>query len=101
MADAAPADATNGNGAVAAAETAAGPSARARLVGNLGRYTVALRRGEIALALAVIGILVALVLPIPPWLLDICLAMSLTLSVVILMVTLFISRPLEFNSFPT
>jgi flagellar biosynthesis protein FlhA len=44
---------------------------------------------------------VALVLPIPPWLLDICLAMSLTLSVVILMVTLFISRPLEFNSFPT
>ena len=51
--------------------------------------------------MAVIAILVALVLPIPPWLLDICLAMSLTLSVVILMVTLFISRPLEFNSFPT
>jgi flagellar biosynthesis protein FlhA len=101
MADAAPADAANGNGAVAASETAAGPGARARLLGNLGRYSAPLRRGEIGLAVAVIAILVALVLPIPPWLLDICLAMSLTLSVVILMVTLFISRPLEFNSFPT
>jgi flagellar biosynthesis protein FlhA len=101
MADAAPANAANGNGAVAAPETAAGPSSRARLLGLLGTYSKPLWRGEIGLAVAVMSILVALVLPIPPWLLDLCLAMSLTLSVVILMVTLFISRPLEFNSFPT
>src|SRR4051812_7288235 len=100
MADATPADATNGNGAVTTEPVAGGgPATRARVLGLLGNYTTAMRRGEIGLALAVIGILMALVLPIPPWLLDIALAMSLTLSVVVLMVTLFIARPLEFNAF--
>ena len=42
-----------------------------------------------------------LILPMPPWLLDISLALSITFSVLILMVALFIERPLEFSSFPT
>ena len=37
----------------------------------------------------------------PPWLLDILLALSITFAVLILMVALFIERPLEFSSFPT
>src|SRR5690242_521806 len=37
----------------------------------------------------------------PTWLLDFSLAMSMTLSVLILMVALFIQRPLEFSAFPT
>ena len=60
-----------------------------------------LRRGDIALALGIVAILVVLILPMPKWLLDISLAFSITLSVLILMVVLFISRPLEFSSFPT
>ncbi len=67
----------------------------------LGRVMVALKRGDIALALGIACILVVLILPMPSWLLDICLAISLTLSVLILMTVLFISKPLDFSSFPT
>jgi flagellar biosynthesis protein FlhA len=65
------------------------------------RLTATLVRGEIALALAVVSILTVLILPMPTWLLDISLALSITFSVLILMVALFIERPLEFSSFPT
>lgn len=61
----------------------------------------ALKRGEIAFALGVITILVFLVLPLPSWLLDMALAFSLTLSVLVLMTALFIEKPLEFSAFPT
>ena len=67
----------------------------------LRRFTSALRRGDIALALGVVGILVVLILPMPAWLLDFCLALSITLSVLILLVVLFIHRPLDFSAFPT
>ena len=61
----------------------------------------ALRRGDIALALGVTAILVVLILPMPSWMLDLSLAVSMTFSVLILMTVLFIGKPLEFNSFPT
>ena len=60
-----------------------------------------LKRGDIALALGITCILVVLILPMPSWMLDISLAISLALSVLILMTVLFISRPLDFSSFPT
>src|SRR5487761_2042135 len=65
------------------------------------RLSATLRRGEIALALVVVSILTVLILPMPTWLLDVSLAFSITFSVLILMVALFIERPLEFSSFPT
>jgi len=64
-------------------------------------FTAAMKRGDIMLALGVVGILVVLILPMPKWMLDIALAFSITFSVLILMTALFISRPLEFNAFPT
>ncbi|MDH3669462.1 MAG: FHIPEP family type III secretion protein, partial [Paracoccaceae bacterium] len=60
-----------------------------------------LKRGDIALALGIVCILVVLILPMPSWMLDISLAMSITLSVLILMTVLFINRALDFSSFPT
>jgi flagellar biosynthesis protein FlhA len=42
-----------------------------------------------------------LILPLPTWLLDICLAFSLSFSILILMTAVFIRKPLEFSSFPT
>jgi flagellar biosynthesis protein FlhA len=87
---------------MAEATTIAAAAARAPSpAALLGRLGALLRRGEIALGLGVVAILVVLILPMPPWLLDISLALSITLSVVILMVALFIQRPLEFSSFPT
>jgi flagellar biosynthesis protein FlhA len=65
------------------------------------RLTEILKRGDIALALGIVCILVVLILPMPSWMLDISLAMSITLSVLILMTVLFINRALDFSSFPT
>jgi len=59
------------------------------------------KRGDIALALGVVCILVVLILPMPGWLLDISLALSFTFSFLILMTVLFIARPLDFSSFPS
>ena len=56
---------------------------------------------DIGLASGVMALLVILVLPLPPFLLDCGLAISITASVLILMVGLFIVRPLDFTSFPT
>lgn len=58
-------------------------------------------RGEVALALGVIGIVVLLILPIPAILLDLFLSISIATSVLILMTALMMRRPLDFTSFPT
>jgi flagellar biosynthesis protein FlhA len=60
-----------------------------------------LRRSDIALAVGMMAILVVLILPLPPLLLDFALAISITFSVLILMTSLFIQAPLEFSAFPT
>ena len=64
---------------------------------------LALGRGgrDIGFAIGVASILVVLFLPIPALLIDIGLAFSISLSVLILMVALWISRPLDFSAFPT
>ena len=59
------------------------------------------KRGDLALAIGVLTILMVLILPLPPLLLDFALAISIILSVLILMTALFIHAPLEFSSFPT
>jgi flagellar biosynthesis protein FlhA len=58
-------------------------------------------KGEVVLALGVIGMVVLLILPVPAILLDVFLAISLTTAVLILMTALLIQRPLEFSAFPT
>ena len=58
-------------------------------------------RRDIGFALGIVVILAVLFLPIPTFLIDIGLAMSIALSVLILMVALWIQKPLDFSSFPT
>ncbi len=58
-------------------------------------------RGDVALALGIVIILMFMLVPMPPILVDAGLAISITLSVMILMITLFIKKPLEFSTFPT
>lgn len=59
------------------------------------------RHGDIFLAIGVILVLSVLILPLPPLLLDIALAISITSSVLVLMTCLFVTKPLEFGAFPT
>ena len=56
---------------------------------------------DILFALGVLAILLVLFAPLPPWVLDIGLTFSLAFSVLILMVALWIDKPLNFSSFPT
>lgn len=56
---------------------------------------------EIMFAIAIMTIVFLLIVPIPKILLDVMLALSITLSVVILMTVLFIEKPLELSSFPS
>jgi flagellar biosynthesis protein FlhA len=67
-------------------------------LGDVGAF---FRRGDLALAVGVLTILVVLILPLPPLLLDFSLAISIIFSVLILMTALFIHTPLEFSAFPT
>jgi len=66
----------------------------------MGALTAVLKRGDLAFAIGVVLLLVALILPMPTWLLDFSLALSLTFSVMILMTALFIGKPMEFSTFP-
>jgi flagellar biosynthesis protein FlhA len=59
------------------------------------------KRGDLALAIGVMTIIVVLIVPMPAFLLDFSLAISITFSVLVLMTSLFIQRPLEFSAFPT
>lgn len=56
---------------------------------------------DIGFAAGIIAILCVLFLPIPTFLIDMGLAFSIAFSVLILMVSLWIQRPLDFSSFPT
>ncbi len=56
---------------------------------------------DVGFAVGIIAILAVFFLPIPAFCIDIGLAFSIALSVVILMVALWIQRPLDFSSFPT
>ena len=60
-----------------------------------------LKRGDIAFALGLVAVLAVLIMPLPRPILDVSLALSIAFSVLVLMTSLFIGRPLEFSSFPT
>ncbi len=59
------------------------------------------KRGDIALGFGLLLILSILILPMPVWLLDVGLALSFMLAVLVLMTVLMIDKPLDFSSFPT
>src|SRR5271170_1840670 len=68
---------------------------------DLGAFAQYLKRSDLALAIGMMTILVVLILPLPAWLLDVCLAFSLSTSMLIMMTAVFVKKPLEFSAFPT
>ena len=59
------------------------------------------RPQEIAVAVGIIAILVVMVIPIPTFMLDLLLSFSITFSLIILLVSIFMLTPLEFSVFPS
>ncbi len=61
----------------------------------------ATRFSDIALALLVVMVIVLMIVPIPPWLLDSLLAVNLTIGITLLMMSIYIPRVLAFSTFPS
>ncbi|HWR49658.1 MAG TPA: flagellar biosynthesis protein FlhA [Bryobacteraceae bacterium] len=57
--------------------------------------------GELEMPLAVLGIILALVVPLPAFVMDILIVTNITISVIVLLVAMYILRPVEFSVFPT
>jgi flagellar biosynthesis protein FlhA len=64
----------------------------------IGRYAPGT---DVGLAIGVVCLLSILILPLPTMILDFGLALSVTMAVLVLMVAMFLSKPLDFTSFPT
>jgi flagellar biosynthesis protein FlhA len=57
--------------------------------------------GELVVPLAVLAIVIALITPLPKFVLDLLIVTDILVSVIVLMVALYLIRPVEFTSFPT
>ncbi|MEZ5772065.1 MAG: flagellar biosynthesis protein FlhA [Defluviimonas denitrificans] len=55
----------------------------------------------VLLALALMAVIIMMILPMPAWVLDVGLAASFALAILMFTITLFIERPLDFSAFPT
>lgn len=67
---------------------------------NNPMLTLVRANGDVALAVGVFGMLALLMAPLPAWLLDVFLALSITLSLLIFLVSLYVKRPVDFSAFP-
>ncbi|RLB42911.1 MAG: flagellar biosynthesis protein FlhA [Deltaproteobacteria bacterium] len=56
---------------------------------------------DIAIALGIVGILLVMIIPLPTTALDMLLALNITLSVLILLLTIYTLKPLDFSVFPS
>ena len=59
------------------------------------------KNSDVFMAVAVVGILVFMVMPLPPMLLDLLLSFNITFSLVIILASMYVQRPLELSAFPS
>ncbi|MBI2406710.1 MAG: flagellar biosynthesis protein FlhA [Gemmatimonadetes bacterium] len=59
------------------------------------------RAVELGATLVIVGVVALLILPLPPILLDLFISLSIGASLVVLLVSLYTTDPLEFSSFPS
>lgn len=58
------------------------------------------RFNHLLVPVAIVGILAILIFPLPTALLDICIALNITVSLIVLFTSLYVEKPLRFSSFP-
>jgi flagellar biosynthesis protein FlhA len=56
---------------------------------------------DVVVAFFVIGIVMMIIIPLPSWLLDLLLALNISVSVIIMMITMFTTNVLQLSVFPT
>ena len=65
------------------------------LLSNLAQYS------DVVLAAGVVGMILVMLIPLPPMLLDLLLSFNITFALVILLISLYALRPLDFSVFPS
>ncbi|MFZ3049073.1 MAG: flagellar biosynthesis protein FlhA [Desulfatirhabdiaceae bacterium] len=68
------------------------------LTGQINTHS---RNTDILMAFAVVAILIIMLVPLPSWVLDILLSFNISFSLIILLVGMYIHKPLELSSFPS
>ncbi|MHB1191066.1 MAG: FHIPEP family type III secretion protein, partial [Armatimonadota bacterium] len=58
------------------------------------------KHSDILIALAAIAIIGMMIMPMPEWALDIALTLNITVALIVLLVTIYSTEPLQFSSFP-
>lgn len=66
-----------------------------------GSFIGLFKGGNTAMAIGVAGILLIMMIPMHPFFLDILLSVSITLSLIILLLSVYVQRPLDFSVFPS
>lgn len=66
-----------------------------------GQIPLVAKNSDLLMAVAVVGILIFMVMPLPTFLLDLLLSFSITFSLIILLASMYVSRPLDLSSFPS
>ncbi|MBU1921587.1 flagellar biosynthesis protein FlhA [bacterium] len=59
-----------------------------------------MKHSDIAMAIGLVGIVVVMIIPIPPFFIDLCLALSISIALAILLTALYVEEPLKFSVFP-
>ena len=69
--------------------------------GFLGKLKIFSQNSDLAVALGLMMVLGVMVVPLPPFILDIFLAFSIAVSVAILLMSVYAKKPLDFSTFPS
>lgn len=67
----------------------------------LGRLKGLTKNNDLAIAVLLLLILAVMIIPINPFFLDLLLAFTLSVSVIILLISIYTERPLDFSTFPS
>jgi flagellar biosynthesis protein FlhA len=73
----------------------------AQPTGPTGRFAFFSNNTDVIMGIAAMAILMVMIIPIPAMLLDLFLTFNITFALVILLVGLYVLRPLDFSSFPS
>ncbi|KGF65976.1 flagellar biosynthesis protein FlhA [Pseudomonas lutea] len=74
---------------------------RSQIISHARTGLIGLGRGQLGVPLLLLVMLAMMMLPMPPFLLDVFFTFNIALSIVVLLVCIYALRPLDFSVFPT
>ena len=68
---------------------------------TLSRFTAKLRLSDIGLVSFLVVAIVMIIVPLPPLMIDVCVAINISVGMILLITALYVEKPLDFSTFPT